>query len=173
MDAGGGSSKKRTLAGEGSSKGAHSSSPDDKKLRVQEKDQEPGQEEQAESDQENEGSADTYGSLDAGRPKNFSADEDDKGKEAEDDDDEGDDPPPRSPDVDINKSAKVASIFRIVIYQLRVTYGSYHTKILKAIVTPHIQPNQRVMWFLVFSSASCRMQGGALSSYPLCYLCCN
>lgn len=74
------------------------------KLRVQEKDQEPGQEEQAESDQESEGSADMYGPLDASRPKKFSADEDDKGKEAKDDDDEGDDDPlSRSPDVDINQ----------------------------------------------------------------------
>lgn len=49
------------------------------------------------------------------------------------------------------KSAKVASISHIVIYQLRLTYGSYHTKIVRAIVTPHIQPACYVVSCVLFS----------------------
>jgi hypothetical protein len=72
---------------------------------------------QEDSDSEPESDADPYGSLDGGSPRNFSGDEGNKKG-----DDEDDDPEPRSPNIDI-KSAKKARISRIVIYQLRVTYG--------------------------------------------------
>jgi hypothetical protein len=91
---------------------------------------------QEDSDAERESDTDPYGSLDGGSPRNFSGDEvDRKGKEGnkngedEDDDPEDDGPEPRSPNIDI-KSAKRVRISRIVIYQLRVTYGVGHTKIL-------------------------------------------
>jgi hypothetical protein len=79
---------------------------------------------QEDSDPESESDADPYGSLDEGSSINFSGDEvDQKGKEGnKNGDDEDDDPEPRSPNIDI-KSAKRARISRIVIYQLRVTYG--------------------------------------------------
>jgi hypothetical protein len=84
---------------------------------------------QEDSDPKSETDADPYCSLDGGSPRNISGDEvDRKGKEGnkngDDEDDylEDDEPEPRSPNIDI-KSAKRARISRIVIYQLRVTYG--------------------------------------------------
>jgi hypothetical protein len=112
---------------------------------------------QEDSDAECESDTDPYGSLDGGSPRNFSGDEvDRKGKEGnkngedEDDDPEDDDPEPRSPNIDI-KSTKRVRIYRIVIYQIRVTYGVEHTKILEAIVTPNLQPAGYVVACVLFS----------------------
>jgi hypothetical protein len=111
---------------------------------------------QEDSDPESKSDVDPYGSLDGGSLRNFSGDEvDRKGKEGnkngddEDDDPEDDDPEPRSPNIDINKSAKRARISRIVIYQLRVTYGARQTKILEAIVTPSLQPARSIITIAV------------------------
>lgn len=107
----------------------------------------------------------SYGSLDGGSPRDFKTDEDDKLKgkenEKEDDDevgatdndnDDDDDPtPPRSPNVDI-KSAKTAWVSRIVIYQLRITYGVERLgKILEAKVTPNVHPAGYVVSCVLFS----------------------
>jgi hypothetical protein len=94
--------------------------------------------------------ADPYGSLDGGSPRNFLGDEGNKKGDGKDDDPEDDDPEPRSPNIDI-KSAKRARISRIVIYQLRVTYGVRQTKILEAIVTPNLQPAGYVVACVLFS----------------------
>jgi hypothetical protein len=100
---------------------------------------------QEDSDSEPESDADPYGSLDGGSPRNFSGDEGNKKGDGEDDD-----PEPRSPNIDI-KSAKRARISRIVIYQLRVTYGVGQTKILEAIVTPNLQLAGYVVACVLFS----------------------
>jgi hypothetical protein len=112
---------------------------------------------QEDSDPESESNADPYCSLDGGSPRNFLGDEvDRKGKEGnkngddEDDDLKDDEPEPRSPNIDI-KSAKRARISRIVIYQLRVTYGVGQTKIPEAIVTPNLQPGGYVVACVLFS----------------------
>jgi hypothetical protein len=100
---------------------------------------------QEDYDPQPESDVDPYGSLDGGSPRNFSGDEGNKKG-----DDEDDDPEPRSPNIDI-KSAKRARISRIVIYQLRVTYGVGQTKILEAIVTPNLQPAGYVVACVLFS----------------------
>jgi hypothetical protein len=105
---------------------------------------------QEDSDPEPESDADPYGSLDGGSPRNFSGDEGNKKGDGEDNDPEDDDPEPRSPNIDI-KSAKRARISRIVIYQLRVTYGVGQTKIPEAIVTPNLQPAGYVVACVLFS----------------------
>jgi hypothetical protein len=95
--------------------------------------------------------ADLYGSLDGGSPRNFSGDEVvQKGKEGNKNGvEDGDDPEPRPPNLDI-KSAKRARISRIVIYQVRVTYGVRQIKILEAIVTPNVQPAGYVVVCVLF-----------------------
>jgi hypothetical protein len=109
-----------------------------------------GEDVHEDSDLEPESDTDPYGSLDGGSPRNFSGDEGNKKGDDEDDDPEDDDPEPRSPNIDI-KSAKIARISRVVIYQLRVTYGVRQTKILEAIVTPNLQPVGYVVVCVLFS----------------------
>jgi hypothetical protein len=100
---------------------------------------------QEDSNPEHESDADPYGSLDGGSPRNFLGDEGNKKG-----DDEDDDPEPRSPNINI-KSTKRARISRIVIYQLRVTYGVGQTKILETIVTLNLQPADYVVACVLFS----------------------
>jgi hypothetical protein len=68
----------------------------------------------------------------------------------EDDDPKDDDPESRSCNIDI-KSAKRDMISRIVIYELRVTYGVRQTKILEAIVRLNLQPAGYVVACVLFS----------------------
>ena len=120
---------------------------------VQEVQEADDHEEQADSELDSDTDPDHYGSLDEGSSRNFSCDEEDrKGKEEdeEDKDGDGDDEPLRSPEVDI-KSAKRTRISRIVMYQLRVTYGVQKTRILEAVVTPNIQPAGYVVSRVLFS----------------------
>ena len=120
---------------------------------VQEVKEADDQEEQEDSEPESDTDPDPYGSLDGGSPRNFSADEEESEDKEEDDDEDKDDDgePPRSPDVDVEKSAKRARISPIVMYQLRMTYGINKNNILEAVVTSAIQPACYVVSCVLFS----------------------
>ena len=93
-----------------------------------------------------------YGSLDGGTPRAYDRLDDDEYDKTNDKEDDNDDagPPPRSANVDL-KSRKTVHLSRLVVHQLRVTYGVNKDIVLEAKVTPKHQEATYMVSRVLFS----------------------